>query len=58
MVEVDGDVRAGRSRVLEAGEEAERARSLVFDKYAPRYDGDLTAWRGRALPVAIDLARA
>ena len=22
-----------------------RARSLVYDKYAPHYSGDLTAWR-------------
>ena len=28
---------------------------LVFEKYAPRYDGDLTEWRERALPIAIDL---
>lgn len=54
-VEVDGDVRPGRARILDAGDEAERARSLVFDKYAPRSDGDLTGWRHRAQPVAIDL---
>lgn len=55
-VEVDGSVRDGRARVLDDGPEADRARSLVFAKYAPRYDGDLTGWRERALPVAIDLA--
>ena len=55
LVELDGDVRPGSGRVLDGGEEAERARSLVFDKYAPRYDGDLTGWRQRALPIAIDL---
>ena len=43
-------------RVLEPGtEEDARARRLVFDKYQPRYDGDLTAWRERALPVALDV---
>jgi deazaflavin-dependent oxidoreductase (nitroreductase family) len=55
-VELDGVVRPARARVLDAGPEAERARSLVFAKYAPRSDGDLTDWRERALPVALDLA--
>jgi len=27
----------------------------MYDKYAPRYDGDLTAWREGALPIALDL---
>ncbi len=58
LVELNGDVRRGRGRVLEGGDEAERARSLVFAKYSNRYGGDLTAWRDRALPVAIDLDEA
>ena len=57
-VEVEGVVRPGHARVIEAGAEAEQARSLVFAKYAPRYGGDLTEWRQRALPVAIDLESA
>lgn len=32
-----------------------RARRLVFEKYSPRYSGDLTKWRERALPVALEL---
>ena len=55
LVEIDGDEHPARGRVLESGDEAERARSLVFAKYAPRYHGDLTDWRERALPVAVDL---
>jgi|SRR5687767_6043817 deazaflavin-dependent oxidoreductase (nitroreductase family) len=55
LVEIDGDEHPARGRVLEGGEEAALARSLVFAKYAPRYQGDLTDWRERALPVAIDL---
>lgn len=55
LVELDGRVHSGRGRVLDAGDEDERARSLVFDKYAPRTDDDLTGWRARALPVAVDL---
>ena len=54
-VELDGAVRPARARVVEVGDEAERARSLVFAKYAPRYDGDLTRWRDRALPIAVEL---
>ena len=56
LVEIDGDERPAQGRVLEGGAESERARSLVFAKYTPRYQGDLTDWRKRALPVAIDLA--
>lgn len=55
QVEIDDRAHAGRARVLEGGDEAERARTLVFDKYAPRSDSDLTDWRQRALPIAIDL---
>jgi deazaflavin-dependent oxidoreductase (nitroreductase family) len=47
------------ARVVEAGsDEEERARTLVHDKFAPRYSGDLTEWRARALPVAIDVGDA
>ena len=57
-IELAGEVLAARARVIEDTEEAEVARTLVFDKYQPRYDGDLTNWRGYALPVAVDLVRA
>lgn len=55
VVEVEDEVFPAHARVLQNGEEAELARSLVFTKYAPRHDGDLTGWRQRALPIAIDL---
>ena len=55
VVDVDGEEHTARGRILEGGDEAERARSVVFAKYAPRYQGDLTGWRQQALPVAIDL---
>jgi deazaflavin-dependent oxidoreductase (nitroreductase family) len=48
----------GVGRILDRAadaEEAEHARTLVFDKYQPRYDGDLLEWRQRSLPVALDL---
>lgn len=54
-VEIGSNERAGVARILEPGEEAEQARTLLFDKYSARDNGDLTDWRQRALPVAIDL---
>ena len=58
LVEVDGETRRGRARVVDAADEAEQARSLVCTKYQPRSDGDLTGWRERSLPVAISLLPA
>ena len=46
---------AGRGRVVAEGDESERARTLVFDKYQPRSSGSLSDWRVRSLPVAVDL---
>ncbi len=43
------------ARVIDATDEARRARKLVFDKYQPRYRGNLEAWRESALPMAVDL---
>jgi deazaflavin-dependent oxidoreductase (nitroreductase family) len=57
QVELDGAECTARARVLDdGGDEEKRARSLVYAKYAPRSDSDLTDWRERALPVALDLA--
>jgi deazaflavin-dependent oxidoreductase (nitroreductase family) len=51
-----GDARfAGEGRLVEDEGEDERARRLVHDKYAQSYGGDLTSWRQRSLPVAVDL---
>ena len=56
-VELDGQERPARARVLDdGGPEEQRARSLVYDKYAPCSDSDLSGWRERALPVALDLS--
>lgn len=61
-VELGAETRTGTARILEGGaggegdaEEERRARTLVFEKYAPRDADDLNAWREAALPVAIDL---
>ena len=57
-VELGGDELRGHARVLEGSDDAERARTLVFGKYAARLGRDLTDWRDRALPVAIDVEGA
>jgi deazaflavin-dependent oxidoreductase (nitroreductase family) len=53
-VRVGDTTYAARARVVDPhAAEDERARTLVHDKFAPRYSGDLTEWRDRALPVAV-----
>jgi deazaflavin-dependent oxidoreductase (nitroreductase family) len=47
----------GRARVVTDLTESEHARALVYDKYAPGYRGDLTSWRRRSLPIAVDFER-
>ena len=56
-VELGAKAFAGRARIIEDPAEQERARTLVHDKYAPTYGGDLSRWRRSALPVAVDLGR-
>ncbi len=52
----DSSARAATGRVLdETGDEADAARTLVFQKFQPRSGDDLSGWRIRARPVAIDL---
>jgi deazaflavin-dependent oxidoreductase (nitroreductase family) len=55
QVEIAGDLHSGLARVVEDPDEAARARTLVFEKYAPRSDDDLSEWRDRATPVAVDM---
>lgn len=54
-VELGREAFAGRARIVDDPGEDERARSLVHDKYAGSYGGDLSRWRRSALPVAVDL---
>jgi deazaflavin-dependent oxidoreductase (nitroreductase family) len=52
----DAPARQARARILaETDPDDAVARTLVHDKFQPRYDGDLSSWRQRALAVAIDL---
>jgi deazaflavin-dependent oxidoreductase (nitroreductase family) len=46
------------ARVVDDGEESERGRDLVFEKYQPRYTGSLERWRRESLLVAIDVHHA
>ena len=54
-VRIAGTTWPGRARIVEDPDEDERARTLLVDKYAPGYSGNLDDWRRRALPVAIEL---
>jgi deazaflavin-dependent oxidoreductase (nitroreductase family) len=45
----------GRARVVTDPAEDARARRLLFDKYDEGYSGDLSDWRDRSLPIAVDL---
>jgi deazaflavin-dependent oxidoreductase (nitroreductase family) len=47
-----------RAVLVEDPDEDELARRLVFDKYRPRYQGELDEWRARALPIVIELPTA
>ena len=54
-VEIDGGTHSATARVIADEAEDADARRLVFEKYQPRYGGDLTSWRASSLPVALDL---
>lgn len=55
MVRIGNSTFEGQGRSAEGAEEDELARTLLFEKYQPRTGGDLTRWRGSALPMAVDL---
>lgn len=54
-VRLGGTIFDGTARVVENGEESERGRTLVFEKYQPRYRGSLERWRRESLLVAVDV---
>ncbi len=54
-----GDERlTGVARIVTDPDEDRVARDLLVSKYGGRGAGDLSAWRARALPVALDLTAA
>ena len=54
-VRTSGRELRGRGRLVTAAAEDAVARNLLFTKYESGYRGDLTSWRDRAVPVAVDL---
>ena len=44
-----------KAYLIEDPEEDALARRLLVEKYAPRYEGDLTEWGRTAMPIAIQL---
>jgi deazaflavin-dependent oxidoreductase (nitroreductase family) len=44
-----------RARILDGGAEDARARTMLVEKYQPRYSGDLQDWGRRSRVVAVDL---
>src|SRR3954447_7423857 len=48
-VRVGGETSGGRARVVDDPNEEALARRLLFEKYSPRYSGDLERWRREAL---------
>ena len=53
-IEIGGERRTGRARIVTDPDEDAAARWLVVEKYAPRYRGDLEDWGRTSLPVAIE----
>ena len=54
VLEIGGEKRTTRARVVTDPEEDALAREVVREKYRPRYRGDLDDWGRTSLPVAID----
>ncbi len=57
-VRLRDETHAATARIVGDGDESERGRGLVFEKYQPRYTGSLDRWRRESLLVAIDVPRA
>ena len=56
VLEIGGEERTTKARVVTDPEEDALARGVVREKYRPRYRGDLDDWGRTSLPVAIDWA--
>jgi hypothetical protein len=54
-VRIGGEELKGTARIVEEAGEDGLARGLLVEKYE-RSPGELSGWRRRALPVAVDLA--
>ena len=55
-VRLAGQNFTGVARAIEASDpEDSTARTLLFEKYQPDHEKDLTEWRQTALPVAVEV---
>lgn len=54
-VRIADQVWDGRAQVIDDPGGDARARELLFAKYTPSIRGDLSHWRERSLPIAVDL---
>ncbi len=56
-IRIEDNERPGHARVVDDVDEDRLARDLVYAKYQPSYGGDLSTWRDRSLPIAVDLLK-
>jgi deazaflavin-dependent oxidoreductase (nitroreductase family) len=54
VLEIGGQKRTTRARLVTDPDEDGLARRLVVEKYRPRHRGDLDDWGRTSLPIAID----
>jgi deazaflavin-dependent oxidoreductase (nitroreductase family) len=54
VLEIGGEKRMTKARLVADREEVVLARRVLVEKYRPRYRGDLDDWGTTSLPVAID----
>jgi deazaflavin-dependent oxidoreductase (nitroreductase family) len=54
VLEIGGEKRTSKARVVTDPEEDARARWIVHEKYRPRSRGDLDDWGRTSLPIAIE----
>lgn len=54
-VRIKDRVIAGKARLARDGEEDGLTRRLLFEKYQPSSEDDLTEWSKTSLPVVVDL---
>ena len=57
VLEIGGEERTTRARVVTDEDEDTIAREALVTKYQPRYRGDLDVWGRTSLPIAIDWGR-
>jgi deazaflavin-dependent oxidoreductase (nitroreductase family) len=54
VLEIGGERRTTKARIVADPDEDALARRIVAEKYRPRHQGDLADWGRTSLPIAID----